>query len=48
MLLAAGLAFRYGLRMPRVGLALLLCEPLLELVLFTVTAVELRTGAEPD
>lgn len=48
VLLAAGLTFRYGLRMPRVGLALLLCEPLLELVLFTVTAIDLRNGAEPD
>ncbi|MER6246013.1 hypothetical protein [Streptomyces griseorubiginosus] len=48
VLLAAGLAFRYGLRMPRTGLALLLCEPLLELVLFAVTAIDLRDGAEPD
>ena len=48
VLLAAGLAFRYGLRMPRTGLALLLCEPLLELVLFAVTAIDLRNGAEPD
>lgn len=48
VLLAAGLAFRYVFGMPRVGLALLLCEPLLELVLFTVTAVDLRGGAEPD
>jgi hypothetical protein len=48
VLLAAGLTFRYGLRMPRVGLALLLCEPLLELVLFTVTAIDLKNGAEPD
>lgn len=48
VLLAAGLAFRYPLRMPRTGLALLLCEPLLELVLFAVTAIDLRHGAEPD
>ncbi|MGW4439511.1 hypothetical protein ACWELO_27780 [Streptomyces sp. NPDC004596] len=48
VLLAAGLAFRYALRMPRTGLALLLCEPLLEVVLFAVTAVDLRNGAEPD
>ena len=48
VLLAAGLVFRYGLRMPRTGLALLLCEPLLELVLFAVTAIDLRNGAEPD
>ncbi|MEV7883606.1 hypothetical protein ACWD3I_20915 [Streptomyces sp. NPDC002817] len=48
VLLAAGLAFRYVFGMPRVGLVLLLCEPLLELVLFIVTAVDLRGGAEPD
>ncbi|MGW0872479.1 hypothetical protein ACWD3Z_18570 [Streptomyces sp. NPDC002740] len=48
VLLAAGLAFRYVFRMPRLGLALLLCEPLLEVVLFAVTAIDLRGGAEPD
>ncbi|MFF4399416.1 hypothetical protein [Streptomyces sp. NPDC001480] len=48
VLLAAGLVFRYVFRMPRVGLALLLCEPLLEIVLFVVTAIDLRNGAEPD
>jgi hypothetical protein len=48
VLLAAGLSFRYLLRMPRVGLALLLCEPLLEVLLFTVTAIDLKNGAEPD
>ncbi|MFF7352889.1 MULTISPECIES: hypothetical protein [Streptomyces] len=48
VLLAGGLTFRYALRMPRTGLALLLCEPLLELVLFVVTAVDLKHGAAPD
>ncbi|MFH9010041.1 hypothetical protein ACH4C6_01585 [Streptomyces sp. NPDC017943] len=48
VLLAAGLAFRYLLRMPRTGLALLLCEPLLEVVLLVATAVDLRNGADPD
>jgi len=48
VLLAAGLILRYPLRMPRAGLAVLLCEPLLELVLFTVTAIDLKNGAEPD
>ncbi|WP_251094960.1 hypothetical protein [Streptomyces sp. Caat 7-52] len=48
VLLAAGLGFRYALRMPRTGLALLLCEPLLEAVLFAVTAIDLKNGAEPD
>ncbi|MGQ4328217.1 hypothetical protein [Streptomyces hayashii] len=48
VLLAAGLALRYVFRMPRLGLALLLCEPLLEVVLFAVTAVDLGNGADPD
>lgn len=48
VLLAAGLACRYLLRMPRTGLALLLCEPLLEVVLLIVTAIDLKNGAEPN
>ncbi|WP_411576919.1 hypothetical protein [Streptomyces sp. SCSIO ZS0520] len=48
VLLAAGLAVRYPLKMPRTGLALLLCEPLLELVLLAVTAIDLKNGAEPS
>jgi hypothetical protein len=48
VLLAGGLALRYLARMPRAGAAVLLCEPLLEVVLLIVTAVDLRGGAEPD
>ncbi|MDI9886312.1 hypothetical protein QMZ92_18510 [Streptomyces sp. HNM0645] len=48
VLLAAGLAARYPLRMPRTGLAILLMEPLLEIVLLVVTALDLRNGAEPS
>ncbi|MFD5327475.1 hypothetical protein [Streptomyces sp. NPDC127092] len=48
VLLAAGLAARYLLKMPRTGLALLLCEPLLEVVLLVVTAVDLKNGADPS
>lgn len=48
VLLGAGLAFRYLLRMPRTGLALLLCEPLLEVVLLVATAVDLKNGADPS
>ncbi|GAA3390857.1 hypothetical protein [Streptomyces roseoviridis] len=48
VLLAAGLATRYLLKMPRTGLALLLCEPLLEVLLLVVTAVDLKNGAEPS
>ena len=46
VLLAAGLALRYLAKMPRAGLAVLLCEPLLELTLLVLTAIELRGGAE--
>ncbi|GAA2450927.1 hypothetical protein [Streptomyces lavendulocolor] len=48
VLLAAGLAARYLLRMPRTGAALLLCEPLLEVVLLVVTAIDLKNGADPS
>lgn len=48
LLLAAGLSLRYLARMPRAGVAVLLCEPVLELVLLIVTAIDLRNGAEPD
>ncbi|MET9374454.1 hypothetical protein ABZX98_09940 [Streptomyces sp. NPDC002992] len=48
VLLAAGLATRYLLKMPRAGLALLLCEPLLEVVLLVVTAIDLKNGADPS
>ncbi|GAA2318261.1 hypothetical protein OKJ48_03710 [Streptomyces kunmingensis] len=48
VLLAAGLALRYWAKMPRAGIAVLLCEPLLEVLLLVVTAVDLKNGAEPD
>ncbi|MCK8677470.1 MULTISPECIES: hypothetical protein [Streptomyces] len=48
VLLAAGLGARYVLRMPRTGAALLLCEPLLEVVLLVATAVDLKNGADPS
>ncbi|GLW44425.1 hypothetical protein Stsp02_00870 [Streptomyces sp. NBRC 14336] len=48
VLLAAGLSFRYLLRMPCTGMALLLCEPLLEVVLLVATAVDLKNGADPS
>ncbi|MEV6121334.1 hypothetical protein AB0M23_12505 [Streptomyces sp. NPDC052077] len=47
VLLALGLATRYLLKRPRAGALLLLGEPVLELVLFAVTAIDLRGGAEP-
>ncbi|MFE7383834.1 hypothetical protein ACFU9F_26155 [Streptomyces zhihengii] len=48
VLLAAGLAVRYLLRKPRAGAALLLCEPLLEVLLLVVTAIDLKNGADPS
>ncbi|MFJ5551471.1 hypothetical protein [Streptomyces sp. NPDC093225] len=48
LLLAGGLALRYPARMPRTGAAVLLCEPVLELVLLVATAVDLKNGAQPD
>ncbi|MFH8348592.1 hypothetical protein [Streptomyces sp. NPDC018045] len=48
VLLAGGLALRYLAKMPRAGIAVLLLEPLLELVLLIATAVDLKNGAEAD
>ncbi|MEU8890683.1 hypothetical protein [Streptomyces sp. NPDC048442] len=48
VLLLAGLSLRYLAKMPRLGVALLLCEPLLEVVLLVVTAIDLKNGAVPD
>ncbi|MCX5385703.1 hypothetical protein [Streptomyces sp. NBC_00083] len=48
VLLAAGLALRYLAGMPRTSVAVLLCEPLLEVVLLVVTAIDLKNGAQPD
>ncbi|OON72016.1 hypothetical protein [Streptomyces tsukubensis] len=48
VLLAAGLALRYGAHLDRAGAAVLLVEPLLEIVLLVVTAIDLKNGAEPD
>ncbi|MER5779294.1 hypothetical protein ABT144_34420 [Streptomyces sp. NPDC002039] len=47
VLLAAGLALRYLARMPRLGAAVLLCEPLMELALFVFTTLDLRNGGRP-
>ncbi|MFI6051621.1 hypothetical protein ACIBCO_16225 [Streptomyces violascens] len=48
VLLGVGLALRYLVKMPRTSVAVLLCEPLLEVVLLVVTAVDLKNGAQPD
>ncbi|RSS47699.1 hypothetical protein EF912_26195 [Streptomyces sp. WAC07061] len=48
VLLAGGLALRYLAGMPRLGAALLLVEPLLELVLLVASFVDLKNGGEPS
>lgn len=48
VLLAGGLSLRYLARMPRAGVAVLLLEPVLELVLLIATAVDLKNGAAAD
>lgn len=48
VLLVAGLALRYLARMPRTGAVVLLMEPLLELILLIVTAIDLKNGAAAD
>jgi hypothetical protein len=45
VVLAAGLAARYPLRLRRTGAALLLCVPLVDLVLLVATVIDLRGGA---
>ncbi|MCQ8768863.1 hypothetical protein [Streptomyces telluris] len=46
VLLAGGLSLRYLAKMPRAGIAVLLLEPVLELVLLIATAVDLKNGAQ--
>ena len=46
LLLVAGLFARYALRRPRLGAALLLLTPLVDVVLLVATTVDLRRGAE--
>lgn len=48
VLLAGGLALRYLAGMPRLGAALLLMEPLLELVLLVASFIDLKNGGEPS
>ncbi len=48
LVLVAGLATRYLLRMPRASRVILLCVPLVDLVLIALTVIDLAGGAEPD
>lgn len=46
VVLAAGLTARYPLRRPRLGAALLLAVPLIDLVLLVASLIDLRSGGE--
>lgn len=47
VVLGAGLTARYGLRRRRLGAALLLAVPLVDLALLAFTVLDLRAGAQP-
>jgi hypothetical protein len=47
MFLVGGLASRYVLRRPRLGMALLLGSPVADVVLLTLTAVDVSSGSAP-
>ena len=48
VVLAAGLVSRYLLGRPRLGAALLVCVPLVDLVLLVATVLDLRRGGTAD
>jgi hypothetical protein len=48
VLLAAGMATRYLLRLPRVGMALLLAVPLVDVVMLVASVIDIRSGGEPS
>ncbi|MFY1672443.1 hypothetical protein ACN27G_21155 [Plantactinospora sp. WMMB334] len=48
VLLGAGLIARYPLRRPRLGAALLLGTPLIDLAILVATVIDLRAGATAD
>ncbi|PBC77770.1 hypothetical protein BX265_2526 [Streptomyces sp. TLI_235] len=48
VVLAAGLGLRYGLRLRRVGAALLVLLPVVDLVILAATVADLRGGAVAD
>jgi hypothetical protein len=48
VLLAAGMATRYLLRLPRVGMAFLLAVPLVDVVMLVASVIDIRQGGEPS
>lgn len=48
VLLAAGLATRYVLRLPKLGMALLVAVPLVDVVMLVASVIDIRSGGEPS
>lgn len=48
VVIAAGLVARYPLRRPRLGAALLVCAPVVDLILLAATVVDLSRGAAAE
>jgi hypothetical protein len=48
VLLAAGLATRYLLRLPKVGMALLYGVPLVDVVMLVASVIDIQRGGEPS
>jgi hypothetical protein len=48
VVLGAGLIARYVAKAPRLGVALLICVPLIDVVLLIATALDLRSGATAE
>jgi hypothetical protein len=48
VLLAAGMATRYLLRLPRLGLVFLAMVPLVDVVMLVASVIDIRSGGEPS
>jgi hypothetical protein len=48
VLLAAGLGTRYLLRLPKLGMALLVAVPLVDVVMLGASVIDIRSGGEPS
>lgn len=48
VLLAAGMITRYGFRLPRLGMALLMAVPLVDVVMLVASVIDIRQGGEPS
>ncbi|ADB35505.1 hypothetical protein Kfla_6508 [Kribbella flavida DSM 17836] len=48
VLLAAGLTTRYLFRLPKLGMALLVMVPLVDVVMLVASVIDIRTGGEPS